>query len=384
MKIAFFISDHGFGHIMRNVAVIDAISRLGHEVVLITGDRQMTMARQYLQRPIQEIIRNTDAGLEVIPGTLSIDTKATVRAVRRHLLRWPELMELAKELHADRFVADIVPWALLAAKETGTPCFLMASFTWPDQYEWFLPEELLAHYQRAFDAADSVLMYDLANPPTKKRYPVHTDIGFTARPFHEDEAARIRARHRRKIVFLSLGGSNIGLDFEIDVSGLPYDFISAGVLHLAGANAETLDPSVDNTQDYVKAADFCIAKAGWTTVAEIMLAGVPAAFLERPDTPEDTMTITELKRRKAAISISTEDLKNMSKVMERLEQHSGVEQRYQNNYMKIAMEITGQTAMSSTVSPPAPHTRYRYNPDPPTGQAQTPEAHPSVPDHKRR
>lgn len=341
MKIAFFISDHGFGHIMRNVAVISAVQKMGHEVLLVTGNRQMAMARQYLPQPVGEIIRNTDAGLEVIPGTLSIDTEATTRAVRRHLLRWPELIATAKDLHADRFVVDIAPWALQAAKETGTPCFLMASFTWLDQYGWFLPEELLAPYRTAFAAADRVLMYDLANPPTKNRYPVHTDVGFTARPFHEDAAARIRSRHSRKIVFLSLGGSNIGLDFEIDVSGLPYDFISAGTLRLAGANAEMLDPSTGNTQDYVKAADFCISKAGWTTVSEIMLAGVRTALLERNDTPEDTMTIAELKRRKAVISISTEDLKDMKKVMERLEQYSGTGRHYPNNYRKIALEITG-------------------------------------------
>ena len=341
MRIAFFISDHGFGHIMRNAAVIEAVQKLGHEVVLVTGSRQMAMARQYLTQPVREIICNTDAGLEVKPGTLSIDTAATIQTVRRHLHIWPELSAMAKGLRADRFVADIAPWALEAAKKSGTPCFLMASFTWIDQYEWFLPEELLAHYQKAFEAADSVLMYDLANPPTKMRYPVHTNVGFTARPFHEDAVSEIKSRHQRKIVFLSLGGSNMGLDFDIDVSGLPYDFISAGALRLKGGNVETLDKSVGNSQDYVKAADFCIAKAGWTTVSEIMLAGVRAAFLERKDTPEDTMTIAELKRRGAAISITTEELKNMAAVMERLEQYSRTEQYYRNNYMEIARLITG-------------------------------------------
>ena len=341
MKIAFFISDHGFGHIMRNVAVIKAVKELGHEVVLVTGNRQMAMARQYLAQPVREIVCNTDAGLEVKPGTLSIDTAATIQTVRRHLLSWPKLTSMAKGLRADRFVVDIAPWALEAAREAGTPCILMASFTWLDQYGWFLPEELLARYRKAFEAADAVLMYDLANPPTKTRYPVHTDIGFTARPFHENAVTQIKSRHRRKIVFLSLGGSNMGLDFDINVGGLPYDFISAGALRLKGENVETPDKSVGNSQDYVKAADFCIAKAGWTTVSEIMLAGARAAFLERKDTPEDTMTIAELKRRGAAISITTEDLKDMAKVMERLEHYSRAEQHYRNNYREIARIITG-------------------------------------------
>ena len=62
MKIAFFISDHGFGHIMRNVAVIKAVKELGHEVVLVTGNRQMAMARQSLAQPVRDIVCTTDAG----------------------------------------------------------------------------------------------------------------------------------------------------------------------------------------------------------------------------------------------------------------------------------------------------------------------------------
>ncbi len=53
------------------------------------------------------------------------------------------------------------------------------------------------------------------------------------------------------------------------------------------------------------------------------------------------MTIAELKRRGAAISITTGDLQDMAKVMERLEQYSRVEQHYRNNYTEIAGIITG-------------------------------------------
>ena len=45
--------------------------------------------------------------------------------------------------------------------------------------------------------------------------------------------------------------------------------------------ASYLDIFMTNTQEHVKAADFCIAKAGWSTVAEITLSENRFAVLRR-------------------------------------------------------------------------------------------------------
>lgn len=337
MKIAFFISNHGFGHVMRNLPVADELMRLGHEVVIVTGESQARAAGKYLGEGAQFLVCDTDAGLIVKPGTLIIDREASTKRIREHLDLWPDLISRAPE--ADVYVIDIVPWALLAARKYGIPTFFMASFTWIEQYEPFLQSEFLDRYKGAFACTDKVLYYDLVNQSARRLLGDGEDVGFVCRPFHENEVARIRNLHKRPIVFLSLGGSNVGLDMDIDVSGLPYDFITTQALHLKGPNVEYLDPLVENSQDYVKAADYCIAKAGWSTVSEIMIAGAKAAFLERKDTPEDTMTIAELSRRGDAVSISVEDLSDMAAVLRKIDGCSRSEAEYPNNYRAIAERI---------------------------------------------
>lgn len=351
MNIAFFISNHGFGHIMRNIAVVaELLKNEDNQVILVTASKHMELAKQYLNTHIAAYEErfigydmDTDAGLVVKRGTLEIDTKATTERVSKHVELFQEKIGIAKQLFTkyaiDCVVVDIVPWALTASKTAGIKSFLMASFTWLEQYEWFLPKNLFCEYERAFHDADHVLMYELANKPTRTLYPVHSEIGFVARPFHEDDVKRIRSEHGRPIVFLALGGSNFGLNFDIDVSSLPYDFITTEGFILQGDNVFYLPVDIENTQDYVKAADFCIAKAGWSTVAELMLAGKPTALLQRPDVPEDTMIIKELEKRDEIISLRVDELKEMSELLLRMEQKKWRQTSYSNGYKEVARQI---------------------------------------------
>lgn len=338
MKIAFFISDHGFGHVMRTLPVIKEIAGRGHEVKMVCGEKHIEIAQEYLGGGIEYISYHTDAGIIVVPGTLLLDKEKTRTAVETYVAEFHERILFGKKIitDVDRVVVDIVPWALVAAKEEGVPSYLMASFTWIEQYEGFVGEQELSVLRNAFCSANNVLAYDLLNRPTRELLGAGTPVGFVAREFHEDEVENIRAKHNQPIVFLSLGGSNSGLDFEIDVTGLPYDFIATEAIKVKGNNVSYLELSVPNSQDYVKAADFCIAKAGWSTVSEMMLAGVRFGVLTRPDVPEDTMIIEELEQRKAAIGIDVSELRDMASVMRKLESYERVEQNYENGYMKIA------------------------------------------------
>ena len=327
---------------MRNLPVAGELIRRGHKVTILTGKRQAGIAEQYLLGKAKCITSDTDAGLVLCPGTLAVDMEATIHKVQQYVMRWPEMIEQASHLNVDTFVVDVVPWALIAAKKVGIPSYLMANFTWLEQYQHFLPAGLFKNYEKAYANADRVLYYELVNSPTKMRFGTGTNIGFVARPFNVDEVKRIRSLHKKRIVFLSLGASNDGLNSEIDVSGLDYDFITTKALRLTGSNVTYLDPGVQNTQDYVKAADFCITKAGWSTISEIMLAKVPAAVLKRPDVPEDVMTVEQLVQRRKAIAINTSDLINIGTVLKQMEEFNWSKKQYHNNYMKVADIIVGK------------------------------------------
>ena len=341
MKFAYFITDHGFGHLMRELPVMRELIRRGHKVTVVTGLQQAEVTDEYLDHKAEIIVENTDAGLVVIPGSLIIDIDATVAKIREHINKWESLIE--KSLDADAYVIDICPWAVMAAKRKGIRSFLMTNFTWVEQYEPFVPAELVDRYRDAYRQADKVIFFDLANEASRKFLGEGFEVGFSARPFDPVKVKEIRDAHDKPIVVITCGASNSGFDFDIDVSRLPYSFIVTRALKLIGDNVEYLDPKTNNTQDYVAAADYCIAKAGWSTVSEFVTAGVRTALLERDDTPEDTMTINQLKDRKLAISIKVDELKDIGKVIEKMDSFEWSDKIYENEYSKISGLIENNT-----------------------------------------
>ena len=340
MNIGFFVSDHGFGHMMRELPVIKCLLEDGHVITVICNSKHLKLAKDYLGEAPNYVEMHTDAGIVVFPGTIKKDVLATVENARTFMDSYPDKIRWAKQLFhdkkIDKIVVDIVPWAIKAAKEAEVSSYLMASFTWLDQYGEDLPKSYRNEFEKCFRMADHVLYYELCNKKTRALLGKGVEVGFVSREFHEDKIKRIRTEHSRKIVFLSLGASNAGIDYDIDVSELNYDFITTKALRLVGDNVTYLDIDTPNTQDYVKAADYCITKPGWTTVAEVMLAATPTALLERPDVLEDTMTIEMMKERNAAISIGVEELKDMQNVIDKMESFCFRIKRYDNSSRYIA------------------------------------------------
>lgn len=268
-----------------------------------------------------------------------IDTEATIAKIRDHVQRWDKLIE--ESIDADAYVVDICPWAVIAAKKKGIPCFLMTNFTWIEQYESFVPEELLNCYKDAYRMADKVIYFDLANKESRAFLGEGFEVGFSARPFDPEKVKAIKDSSDKPIVLITCGASNSGIDYDIDVSDLPYTFILTRSLKLKGDNVRYLDPKVANTQDYVAAADYCIAKAGWSTVAEFVTTGTHTALLERDDTAEDTMTINQLKDRHLAISVKVDELKDLKSVIDKMDHFEWSSEIYENEYSRIADVILG-------------------------------------------
>lgn len=63
-----------------------------------------------------------------------------------------------------------------------------------------------------------------------------------------------------------------------------------------------------DTQNYIAVSSLVIGKAGWGTIAETLISGVPLVLIERPDVYEDTYMIDQLKKQRRVISIDEKNL----------------------------------------------------------------------------
>lgn len=356
MNIAFFITNHGYGHIMRNIPIIEKLLQREDmedeiHILAVTGPEQAGILRQnVLSDRLTVFEKNVDYGLEVIPGTLLVDREKLEQSITEYTNAFPELIDWAKEFleehRVEKIVTDIVPWVIPAAKELVIPSVLITNFTWVEIYKEYLPKELVAPFRASYQMVDRVLNYELKNPVMKEMLPDGVPVGLVCRPFDDIKMQRIRDNYDKPIVFVSIGCSNDGIEGSIEVGHLPYQFITTSGMNLEGDNVTCLPKDVPDSHNYVAASDFCITKAGWSTVAEILLAGKPMAVLERDTVAEDRMTIEELEKLHACVKISVEELQDMSVVLKRLEQYPFKKQQFKTGVDDIVKEISKTNSIS--------------------------------------
>ncbi len=318
--LAFFISPHGYGHAARACAVMGAILRR----------RPQTRFRIFTTVPPAFFKASLPAGtftyhrLESDVGLvqktpLAEDIAATRRALARLYPPSPaRLNALAEELQGCRAVlCDISPLGIAAARRAGLPSVLIENFTW----DW-----IYRHYGEASNEAapSASASSSPSSAPPRLGYAqsplidyaqileplfAQADFHIQTRPLCAPHPAADvtlppiarRPQKSRRETRAALG---VPLDAPMLLLSLSEPLPPAPLrellhryprLHVLLPGGEYL-PSIPRLStppreacyhpNLVAAADFILAKAGYSTVAEAYHAGVPFAYLSRPQFPE--------------------------------------------------------------------------------------------------
>ena len=304
-RICFFLSDHGFGHIARNIPIIvSVIKNYDTFVYVVCGERHIEFAKKNLETMLtaeqygrtEFCADHTDIGLICKDGTLDVDTDALTKAI----------------------------WSIEACELAGVPLLYVGNFTWTELYREFLPENIWQSYANYYSKIKHTMLYALHNNEMLEYLTgsEKTKTSVTARSFYEKAVAEIRAKHNRPVIFVALGMS-AQFKEPVDVSGVPYDFYTTEGVPLVGENVEVIPYTTINTQDYVAAADYVITKAGWGTVSECLLTKKPMALFARDSVLEDRTTIRLLEEKHLAVSVTQDDLHDIEGIINRLDRIDG-------------------------------------------------------------
>lgn len=333
-NLCFYLSDHGFGHIARNLPlIVEAVCRTSGYVYVICGMRHLEFARATLQEMLatEQLSRiryrteHTDIGLILQPGTLLVDEVKLTNACEHYLSELPERAKQEAEWLRQHEIAaalcDMPLWSISACKQAGVPLLYVGNFTWTELYREFLPERIWKAYAAEYQKIRHGMLYTLHNPEMLEFLPDAelTETSLVARPFYPKEIETIRAQHTCPIVFIALGMS-AQFTQPVSVEGVNAHFYTTAGVPLTGSNVTVIPQFTLHTQDYVAAADCVITKAGWGTVAECLLAQKPMALFARDSVLEDRTTIRLLEQKKLAIKVTYEQLAEMPALLERLKQ----------------------------------------------------------------
>lgn len=299
LRVAAFVSPHGFGHAARSSAVLAALhERTGATVELFT-----TVPRWFFEESIEGIFRyrpeTVDVGFRQ-RSALRIDVPATVRALE--VLLTPEaeppfhstavsrLADDVREAGCGAVLCDIAPLGVAVSRAADLPSIVVENFRWGWLYDpWAEAFPRLRDFGAALDGwLERATVHVQARPACEPRDDLETVAPISRAP------RRSRARTRAALgipqdvplVVVTMGGYAETLPFldrlrannsmRFLVTGAPRTE-AGGNLHLFDNRTPLFMP------DLLRASDAVVAKLGYGTVAEVWHEGIPFAWVRRPD-----------------------------------------------------------------------------------------------------
>lgn len=316
MRIAYFVSPHGFGHAARACAVMAALREIDASIHFDIFTR---VPRWFFADSLRGAFTYhsllSDIGL-VQETALREDLTATVAVLKRFLpFRAALVRDCAARvtrLECKLVVCDIAPLGIAVARAAGVPSVLVENFTWDWIYQGYRRDEprlsdAITYLRGAFRAADyhiqtePVCRYSAADLTT-------TPVSRAPRMSRKATREKLEIPRSAKAVLITMGGipgeydflrrlqEQRGVYFVIPGNGAPAR--RNGNLVLLPHRSEFYHP------DLVNACDAVIGKLGYSTVAEVYHAGVPLGYVARARFRESPVMARFVQRHMRGLPIS--------------------------------------------------------------------------------
>ncbi|WP_368490067.1 glycosyltransferase [Clostridium sp. BJN0013] len=350
--IAFYISNHGFGHASRNIPIIHELLTKSREIEIIikSGKNQIHFMQQLLEEFSPRVAfyeKDVDLGLILKKGKIEVDKIKLQYELEKFINSWDDKIRKENTFLINNgvnlVISDIASWIFKCCKGLSIKSILISNFTWVEIYKELFNNDIYKTYLQYYKMADEVWFYPLYGY-VKDYIENPKYLGLCCREFNDENVQSIKRVHKQPIVFVSVGRS-VHLKEAIDIEGLPYDFIYTEGVNLKGKNAYKLSIDTLNTQDYIKASDYVITKAGWGTVAEAICAKKPMLVIERNEIAEDRKTLENLIKLDIVLPIKQGEFNKdnigtlLARVKEKAFNYNNLPKIYNNSVHYIASDI---------------------------------------------
>ncbi|PGE18772.1 hypothetical protein COM64_13140 [Bacillus toyonensis] len=320
----FYISEYGFGHATRCIALIRAILSKRDDVqVIICNSFAMQFIRASLAEYGDKVIFHdveTDIGFVLKENSLELDQEKLEKSYEEFCTKLPQKinneMDFLSAFSVDCIISDISPIAFEVADKLEVPSIGISNFTWYTAYKNSIPDNSLQVFKNMYKKMD--YFYTLAGSNEEDLARLNTiSFNFYSRAINLLEVKKLRNRlnpiGEKQVIFIPLG---MKIDIG-DITNLPiwnderYVFIVSHNMKVEHKNVHKIPENYTESQNYVAVADCIISKAGWGTVSEAILQNKPLLIINRKGMSEDQNTIQFLKDNNLCNLINWEELQSI-------------------------------------------------------------------------
>ena len=326
MTVVFYITGHGFGHAVRQIAIVNALAQRRPDVGIVV---RTSVAPWLFERSVRQTVRLEPIAVDtgaIQRGSLDVDVAATLAAAQAFYAGAEAWMAseaaFLRRNDARLIVADIPPLPIAAAARAGVPAIGISNFTWDWIYEDYdarrlapgLVETLGSWYAAAREGWRLPMYGGFPTFGTLRDLPL---VARVARLPRDTVRAALGLPSDRPLVLVSLGGYGArGIDLHAAAASL------RGVADVVATSYDTFAPGggihrVDEAamyglriryEDLLAAVDVVASKPGYGIISECAANSTALLYTDRGRFCEYDVLVREMPRFLESAFIGQEDL----------------------------------------------------------------------------
>ncbi|HEY2158390.1 MAG TPA: hypothetical protein VGH33_22360 [Isosphaeraceae bacterium] len=323
--LAVFVTSHGFGHLNRAVAVLNQTPP-SIPITIFTDLALFGHWRERLQRPARLEARPADFGAYNPPGdSLTTDGPATIaRAVEAHrdaLSRLDDDVAALRDGGHAAVLCDAPSMPLVAARRAGIPGYLLANFTWADIYEEHAgplgneAQRFVGSLRDEIAQATAIFRAEPALPMTGMAPLVEVGMVVTpGRDRGEELRERLGLASGDRLVYFYVGRygqDRLGWERLARLGNQGIHFVGFHPAPSPLANFHVVPAKAWTGADLAASSDVAVAKAGYGTVCETIVAGTPLVYPPRSGFAEHTALEWALEAWGGGVRVDPDDFRGL-------------------------------------------------------------------------
>ncbi|MHA2247493.1 MAG: glycosyltransferase family protein [Candidatus Hodarchaeales archaeon] len=319
--IAYFISDHGFGHASRSIAIIRSLldCDLDISINLHTSKplpfvRNSLSSSEYRDRfDFHDMVN--DFGFIKKQQSFLINHEETAHKVHRWVQSWQESylhdkFSYLKEKNIDLVISDISPQPFILAKKLEVPSIAISNFTWFDIYQnSSYQQDDLEKIWSAYREASLGLLLPFSFKNEVFRSTLETNlVSRTPTRTREQMRKELNIDSSSMIVYAGTGSAMIN-PFQKKWSDDPEIVFILGSQSTIeeDTNIRKIPVNDHESQDYIASSDIALIKPGYSSVSEAIRSQIPIIVVDFPKTTESSLISDIVQELGIGISISAKN-----------------------------------------------------------------------------
>ncbi len=347
--LAYYVSNMGFGHLTRSLAIIEHIlAESDYSIYLACGEDQIEYSKvflsNYLGRVTYQVV-TTEVGTEIKPYTFEFDKGKTMLAIDDFMKTFQQTVdkevERLQSMNVVQVITDISIVGIHVAKKLGVKAIGISNYTFYHRYKKMgLDSELIQPFIDAYNQLD--IFYELAYADDMADVTCPKEqVGLAVRRVNQGSSNDFKTKFWPSC-FLSIGQianlSRIIIEFQ---AGHVY---ATGNVEIDGnSHVVKLPRRIAHSQDYVAASSLALIKPGWSAVAECLTAGVPFAVVDANHIEDGEIT-EKLIQEGRCFKLDPSELANLDIKELNIRMRSLVHDPLPNDAKNIALKIIEQGA----------------------------------------